>query len=183
MYGHVSSLEGTVCILVLKQPNLGGAFKYVLCSPLFWGRWSNLTCAYFSDGLLQPPTNSSKLSGGFWDLGPRCWNRWFTPKNQAFKKKRFLLGSPWFMPTTVVCCWKYWHTLLSANILCQNHLYFARMEISMIYWNINSKPRWQSTWEWSIIQLLTLPGSDNFLGAIISITCMSEIEKNWEDVF
>ena len=32
---------------------LGGGFWYVLFSPL--PKWSNLTCAYFSNGLVQPP--------------------------------------------------------------------------------------------------------------------------------
>ena len=127
MYGHVSSLEGTVCIPVLKQPNLGGAFKYVLCSPLFWGRWSNLTCTYFSDGLLQPPTNSSKLSGGFWDLGPRCWNRWFTPKNQAFKKKdssSVPLGS----------CQQQWFVAENTGIRCYQPTSCVKITCTLLGW-------------------------------------------------
>ena len=58
-----------------------------------------------------------------------------------------------------------------------NHLYLARMEISVIYWNINNKPRWQFAWQWSIVQLLTLPASDNFMRAIISITNWYERDR------
>ena len=34
---------------------LGGGFNDFLFSPRTLGKWSNLTCAYFSDGLVQPP--------------------------------------------------------------------------------------------------------------------------------
>ena len=33
--------------------SLGGGFKHVLFSPLFGEIFSNLTCAYFSDGLVK----------------------------------------------------------------------------------------------------------------------------------
>ena len=32
---------------------LGGGFKYLLLSPKNWGNDPILTCAYFSDGLVQ----------------------------------------------------------------------------------------------------------------------------------
>ena len=35
---------------------LGGGFTYFLFSPQKLGKWSNLTVAYFSDGLVEPPT-------------------------------------------------------------------------------------------------------------------------------
>ena len=39
--------------------SLGGGFKdFCLCSSLLGVSWSNLTCAYFSTGLVQPPTRS-----------------------------------------------------------------------------------------------------------------------------
>ena len=33
----------------------GGGFKYFICSPRSIGKWSNLTCGYFSNGLVQLP--------------------------------------------------------------------------------------------------------------------------------
>ena len=35
---------------------LVGGNKHFLFSPRSLGKWSNLTCAYFSNGLVQPPT-------------------------------------------------------------------------------------------------------------------------------
>ena len=40
--------------------NLGGVFFYV---HLYLGKWSNLTCAYFSSGLVQPPTRDAITPG------------------------------------------------------------------------------------------------------------------------
>ena len=37
---------------------LGGGFKYFFFVPRSLGKWFNLTCAYFSNGLVQPPTCS-----------------------------------------------------------------------------------------------------------------------------
>ena len=37
-----------------ENRNLGGCFNFV-CIHLYLGKWSNLICAYFSDGLVQPP--------------------------------------------------------------------------------------------------------------------------------
>ena len=39
-----------------KQKNLGGGNSNILYFHPYLGRWSNLTCAYFSNGLVQPPT-------------------------------------------------------------------------------------------------------------------------------
>ena len=40
----------------ILKPCLGGGFKHFLFSPRSLGKWSNLTCAYFSNGLVQPPS-------------------------------------------------------------------------------------------------------------------------------
>ena len=62
--------------------NLGGGFKYFLFSPRKLGKWSNLTVAYFSDGLVQPPTSNPKYESLMvhnpgWNLPWRlllpCW--------------------------------------------------------------------------------------------------------------
>ena len=57
--------------------HLGGGFKHFLFSPRTLGKISNLTCAYFSDGLVQPPT--CKLipnSGTSWSFLPSTANFW-----------------------------------------------------------------------------------------------------------
>ena len=43
-----------------KKTSLGGDFKYFLCSTLFWGN-DPIWRAYFSDGLVQPPTSSEGI--------------------------------------------------------------------------------------------------------------------------
>ena len=48
----------TIPIWYLSYQKLGGGFKYFLFSPL--GKWPNLTCAYFSNGLVQPPTSQAQ---------------------------------------------------------------------------------------------------------------------------
>ena len=40
----------------LRKSMTRRGFKYFLFSPFFTPKWFNLTCAYFSDGLVQPPT-------------------------------------------------------------------------------------------------------------------------------
>ena len=45
---------------------LGGGFKHLyLCSPLLKGKISILTCAYFSDGLVQPSARVFVGHGSF----------------------------------------------------------------------------------------------------------------------
>ncbi len=43
--------------VVISQWFLGGDFKHYLFifTPTYLGKWSNLTCTYFSNGLVQPP--------------------------------------------------------------------------------------------------------------------------------
>ena len=48
---------------------LGGGFKDFLFLPRSLGKWSNLTSAYFSGGLVQPPTSEC----WFFGLGPLLW--------------------------------------------------------------------------------------------------------------
>ena len=73
------------------------------------GKWSNLTCAYFSDGLKpQPPTREDYNERCFWDLQFQVTtdlNGWC-----RYKLPRFLckLGSKWFnlIPTlSKLLCW------------------------------------------------------------------------------
>ena len=45
----------------LGNEKLGDGFKYVLCSPRSLWRWSNLTFAYFPNGLLQPPNLTTRF--------------------------------------------------------------------------------------------------------------------------
>ena len=45
---------------------LGGGLKYVLFSPRKLRKSFHLTCAYFSNGLVQPPTSIS-LPSDSWD--------------------------------------------------------------------------------------------------------------------
>jgi len=62
------------------RPWLAGGFKHVLFSPRTLGKWSNLTFAYFSDGLVQPPTRWSHGTNGIftyihfhgWSLCDQC---------------------------------------------------------------------------------------------------------------
>ena len=49
----------------LTKMNLGGGFKYFIFSPRFLGRWSNLTFADFSNGLVQPPTRNWLMACAF----------------------------------------------------------------------------------------------------------------------
>ena len=52
--------EMNVCIIYFYHDSMGhldGGFKYFLFSPLFGEDEPILTCAYFSNGLVQPPTS------------------------------------------------------------------------------------------------------------------------------
>ena len=59
---------------IVPNLNLGGGFKCFLFSARKWGKWSNLTCAYFSNGfvqLIQTPTSNrwaGLLSTWNWNL-------------------------------------------------------------------------------------------------------------------
>ena len=55
VFGRFGSLGCWVVEMTINMyiDILGGGFKYFVCSPL--GKWSNLTCAYFSDRWLKPP--------------------------------------------------------------------------------------------------------------------------------
>ena len=48
-------------VFLSKQTSddLGGGFNHFLFSPRTLGKWSNLTCADFSDGWRKPPTSDS----------------------------------------------------------------------------------------------------------------------------
>ncbi len=48
------------------RPDLGGGFKHVLFSARSLGKWSNLTVAYFSNGLVQPPTSDTTILSKLW---------------------------------------------------------------------------------------------------------------------
>ena len=61
----VKSCEGSCCFFYfwnqgvqqsMLKSYLGGGFLYFSFSPRKLGKWSNLTGAYFSDVLVQPPT-------------------------------------------------------------------------------------------------------------------------------
>ncbi len=70
--------------------------KYFLFSPRSLGRWSKLTCAYFSNGLVQPP--SRKKDAGFFQppLTDIFLDGWIVSKGGPNNKK----GSKdlwWFM--------------------------------------------------------------------------------------
>ena len=79
-------------VIQLKQPiRLAGGLNYFYFHPYFPGvSWSNLTSAYFSSGLVQPPTSR-------WLFGkagaPQCWPQTpQSPVTQALgmlKKKRW----------------------------------------------------------------------------------------------
>ena len=58
-----------------SEISLGGGFKYFLFSPRSLGKWSNLTCAYFSNGLVQPPTRS---------VLSEVWSQLFSPPRPFF---------------------------------------------------------------------------------------------------
>ena len=64
---------------------LGGGFNFFFkCSPLPGGKWSNLTCAYFSDGL-RPPTRIALLI------------IWVFPKIRDTPKWMVFNGKPYFL--------------------------------------------------------------------------------------
>ena len=48
-----SFFRGKLAVKLQGSKFLGGGFKHVLFSPLFGEIFSNLTCAYFSDGLVK----------------------------------------------------------------------------------------------------------------------------------
>ena len=70
-----------VAVNDVKKTLLGGGFKDSLFSPRSLRRWSNLTCAYFSDGWFnhQLPLDP-KTHGKMKVLNPQYgWNGWNSP--------------------------------------------------------------------------------------------------------
>ena len=49
----------TRCFFLAQMVKLGGGCKYVLCSPRKLEKMNPIWRAYFSDGLVQPPTSNS----------------------------------------------------------------------------------------------------------------------------
>ena len=97
-------------VIQLKQPiRLAGGFNYFYFHPYFPGvSWSNLTSAYFSSGLVQPPTRR-------WLFGkagaPQCWPQ--TPQSPVTQALGMLkknvgkqigwCGSFSGVPTRIIC--------------------------------------------------------------------------------
>ena len=96
--GYTKKSEVVISFFLFLKPSCGMLRK-----------WSNLTCAYFSDGLKpQPPTREDYNERCFWDLQFQITtdlNGWC-----RYKLPRFLckLGSKWFnlIPTlSKLLCW------------------------------------------------------------------------------
>ena len=91
------------------SPKLGGGFNYFLIfTPILGGNDPTLTCAYFSNGLVQPPTRSSLKKNmslrdgtsnyGWWLKSCTTWDVW-NPINIG---KNYLSTGAGFQPSTVV---------------------------------------------------------------------------------
>ena len=61
-------------LIAIPTKKLGGGFKHFLFLPLTWERWSNLTCAYFSNGLVQPPTRKNNQKTHRFRSLPCLWD-------------------------------------------------------------------------------------------------------------
>ena len=64
-WGLLILLTSLVCSLEPGKWCLGGGFKNCLFSPLLSGKWFPFCRAYFSDGLVQPPTRIVWIQGCF----------------------------------------------------------------------------------------------------------------------
>ncbi len=86
-----------------EQYTLGGGNSNIFFNFYHYlGKWSNLTCAYFSDGLVQPPTRKITTRGGSKNVHPSS-SVWLEDKHPGFQEnlhplegsRRIACNGPW----------------------------------------------------------------------------------------